>query len=102
MIRSRTYWASRRAGGADAWRRRTREAASRVRLRHASAPPALREAQKNLERITKEKDAAINNQEYEEAATLRESEATARESVDSQRAEWQSQVSGEQPKVDEE
>ena len=56
------------------------EAASRVRLRHASAPPALREAQKDLERITKEKDAAINNQEYEEAATLRESEATARES----------------------
>jgi ATP-dependent Clp protease ATP-binding subunit ClpC len=78
------------------------EAASRVRLRHASAPPALREAQKDLERITKEKDAAINNQEYEEAATLREAEATARESVDTQRAEWQSQVSGDQPTVDEE
>ena len=62
------------------------EAASRVRLRHASAPPALREAQKELDRLTKEKDAAINNQEYEEAATLRESEATARESVDAQRA----------------
>ncbi|HEV8403386.1 MAG TPA: AAA family ATPase, partial [Candidatus Limnocylindrales bacterium] len=78
------------------------EAASRVRLRYASAPPALREAQKDLERITKEKDAAINNQEYEDAATLREAEATARESVDAQRAEWQSQVSGDQPKVDEE
>ena len=78
------------------------EAASRVRLRHASAPPALREAQKDLERITKEKDAAINNQEYEEAATLREAEATARESVDALRAEWQSQVSGDQPTVDEE
>src|SRR6187399_137962 len=78
------------------------EAASRVRLRHASAPPSLREAQKELDRITKEKDAAINNQEYEEAATLREAEATARESVDAQRAEWQSQVSGDQPTVDEE
>src|SRR6516164_924115 len=78
------------------------EAASRVRLRHASAPPELREAQKELERITKEKDAAINNQEYEEAATLRESEATARETVDALRAEWQSQVSSDQPSVDEE
>src|SRR6266699_1737236 len=78
------------------------EAASRVRLRHASAPPALREAQKDLERITKEKDAAINNQEYEEAATLREAEATSRESVDKLRADWQSQVSGDQPTVDEE
>jgi ATP-dependent Clp protease ATP-binding subunit ClpC len=78
------------------------EAASRVRLRHASAPPALREAQKELDRITKEKDAAINNQEYEEAATLRESEATARESVDTLRGEWQASISGDQPTVDEE
>src|SRR5688572_7345249 len=58
------------------------EAGSRVRLRHSSAPPALRTAQKDLERITKEKDAAINAQEYEQAATLRESEATAREKVE--------------------
>ena len=78
------------------------EAASRVRLRHASAPPALREAQKELDRVTKEKDAAINNQEYEEAATLREAEATAKERVDELRAEWQAQVSGEQPSVGEE
>src|SRR5688500_148465 len=75
------------------------EAGSRVRLRHSSAPPALREAQKDLDRITKEKDAAINNQEYEEAATLREAEATARESVDAQRGEWQSTISNDQPTV---
>src|SRR5436190_860839 len=78
------------------------EAASRVRLRHASAPPALREAQKELDRITKEKDAAINNQEYEEAARLREAEATARENVETLRGDWQSQVSSDQPTVDEE
>ena len=78
------------------------EAASRVRLRHASAPPALREAQKDLDRVTKEKDAAINNQEYEQAATLREAEATAKEKADTLRAEWQAQVSGDQPTVGEE
>ena len=78
------------------------EAASRVRLRHASAPPELREAQKELDRVTKEKDAAINNQEYEEAARLREAEATARETVEKLRADWQSQVSSDQPTVDEE
>src|SRR5881628_262859 len=78
------------------------EAASRVRLRHASAPPALREAQKELERVTKEKDAAINSQEYEEAATLRETEAAAKEKVEELRGEWQSQVSSDQPTVDEE
>ena len=78
------------------------EAASRVRLRYASAPPALREAQKDLERITREKDSAINSQAYEDAATLRESEAAARQKADDLRAEWQSSISNEQPQVDEE
>ncbi len=78
------------------------EASSRVRLRHSSAPPELRSAQKDLDRITKEKDAAINAQEYEQAATLRETEATQRETVDQLRGEWQSSMSGEMPKVDEE
>jgi ATP-dependent Clp protease ATP-binding subunit ClpC len=78
------------------------EAASRVRLRYASAPPHLREAQRELDRVTKEKDAAINAQEYEEAATLREAEASAREKVDQMRSEWQAQVTAEQPSVGEE
>jgi len=66
------------------------------------AQPALREAQKDLDRITKEKDAAINNQEYEQAATLREAEAVAREATESLRGEWQSSISNDQPTVDEE
>jgi ATP-dependent Clp protease ATP-binding subunit ClpC len=78
------------------------EAASRVRLRHASAPPTLREAQRELDRVTKEKDGAINSQDYEAAAKLREQEAEVRERVDSLRAEWQSSVAGDAPTVDEE
>jgi ATP-dependent Clp protease ATP-binding subunit ClpC len=78
------------------------EAASRVRLRHSSAPPELRAAQRELDRITKEKDAAINAQEYESAATLREQESEARTQVDTLRADWQSTVSGDAPEVDEE
>ena len=78
------------------------EASSRVRLRHASAPPALRDAQRELERVTKEKDAAINAQEYENAAKLRESETEVRERVDGLREAWQTSVAGEAPTVDEE
>jgi ATP-dependent Clp protease ATP-binding subunit ClpC len=78
------------------------EASSRVRLRHASAPPPLREAQRELDRVTKEKDAAINAQEYESAAKLRESESEVRERVDALREEWQTSVAGEAPTVDEE
>ena len=76
---------------------------SRVRLRHASAPPALREAQKELDRVTKEKDAAINAQEYEEAANLREAEATrARDASRRSGTSGRRQVAAEQPTVDEE
>src|SRR3712207_5326183 len=78
------------------------EAASRVRLRHSSAPPELRAAQRELDRVTKEKDAAINSQDYEGAASLRDSEATAKEQVDQLRTAWQSGLEGDTPKVSEE
>jgi ATP-dependent Clp protease ATP-binding subunit ClpC len=78
------------------------EAASRVRLRHASAPPPLREAQRELDRVTKEKDGAINSQDYEAAAKLREQESETREKVDTLRSEWQSTIAGDAPTVDEE
>ena len=78
------------------------EAASRVRLRYASAPPPLREAQKELERIGRDKDAAVNGQEYDEATRLRELETAAKERVETLRSEWKAQVAGDQPTVDEE
>ncbi|MBA2255563.1 MAG: ATP-dependent Clp protease ATP-binding subunit, partial [Chloroflexi bacterium] len=78
------------------------EAASRVRLRHASAPPDLKAAQKELERVTKEKDAAINGQDYEGAASLRDSEAVAKSNVDQLRADWQNTQSNDAAMVLEE
>ena len=78
------------------------EAASRVRLRHSSAPPPLREAQRELDRLSKEKDGAINSQDYESAAQLREQETTLREKVDTLRSEWQATIAGDAPTVDEE
>jgi ATP-dependent Clp protease ATP-binding subunit ClpC len=64
------------------------EAASRVRLRTASAPPELKEAQRELDRVTKEKEAAINDQDYEVAANLRDAEAQAKENIDTLRTAW--------------
>jgi len=78
------------------------EAASRVRLRYASAPPALREAQKELGRLERDKEAAVNGQEYDEASRLRELESAAKARVEALRGEWQAQVAGDQPTVDEE
>jgi ATP-dependent Clp protease ATP-binding subunit ClpC len=78
------------------------EAASRVRLRTASAPPELKEAQKELERVTKEKEAAINDQDYEVAANLRDAESQAKENIDTIRAAWQQTQQAEVAQVTEE
>ncbi|MDQ3553181.1 MAG: ATP-dependent Clp protease ATP-binding subunit [Chloroflexota bacterium] len=78
------------------------EAASRVRLRHSSAPPELKAAQKELERVLKEKEAAINDQDYEVAAGLRDAEAAAKSSIDQLRSDWQAAQAAEKPTVTEE
>jgi ATP-dependent Clp protease ATP-binding subunit ClpC len=78
------------------------EAASRVRLRNASVPPELRESQRELDKIGREKDAAINAQDYEAAARHREAEADLRTRVETLRAEWQSTVAADTPQVNEE
>ncbi|MDQ3492507.1 MAG: ATP-dependent Clp protease ATP-binding subunit [Chloroflexota bacterium] len=78
------------------------EAASRVRLRHSSAPPELKAAQKELDRVLKEKEAAINDQDYEVAAGLRDAEAAAKSSIDQLRSDWQAAQAAEKPTVTEE
>ena len=62
-------------GQGDRPHRRGRAAASACATR-PRRPPCAR-PQRELDRVTKEKDAAINSQDYEEAASLREAEATA-------------------------
>jgi len=78
------------------------EASSRVRLRLASPPRDIRDGQRELDRLTKEKDAAINEQDYEAASRLRDEEAAAKERLDDARKEWQAQNSAEVPVVGEE
>ena len=41
------------------------EAGSRVRMRHSSQPTPLKEAQREVDRVSKEKEAAINDQDYD-------------------------------------
>ncbi|HSH21806.1 MAG TPA: ATP-dependent Clp protease ATP-binding subunit, partial [Candidatus Caenarcaniphilales bacterium] len=78
------------------------EAASRVRLRFSSSPPELKQAQRDLDRVTKEKESAINDQDYEVAANLRDAESTAKERVDEMRAAWQRDQGAQPAEVTEE
>jgi ATP-dependent Clp protease ATP-binding subunit ClpC len=78
------------------------EAASRVRLRHSSAPPELKATQKELERIAKEKESAVNDQDYERAQELRDAESAAKARADQLRSDWQEALASETPEVTEE
>jgi ATP-dependent Clp protease ATP-binding subunit ClpC len=55
------------------------EASSRVRIKRSATPPSLKEAQRGLESLRKEKDQAISSQQYELAADLRDREVKLQE-----------------------
>lgn len=50
------------------------EAASRVRIRSVMTPPNLKEIELRLDKIYREKESAISNQDFEKAAALRDQE----------------------------
>ncbi|WP_276661265.1 ATP-dependent Clp protease ATP-binding subunit, partial [Syntrophomonas wolfei] len=69
------------------------EASSRVRLANYIIPEDLKKKESQLEDLIKEKEEAINGQEYEKAARLRDEEQKLRDEIENERKEWSSQRS---------
>ena len=65
------------------------EAGSRVRLRGSVTPTSVTDAMQVLEEVSREKDEAIADQRYEQAAELRDQELQQRQDLDDLRSEWQ-------------
>jgi ATP-dependent Clp protease ATP-binding subunit ClpC len=79
------------------------EAASRLRIKSMSAPPRYRELEDEIERVRKEKEASIENQEFEKAASLRDKERKLTQKKRELEEQWRSSESNEeQPQVGEE
>jgi len=75
------------------------EAASRVRMQRASAPPSYKEMLRSLESVQNEKEAAISAQQYELAAEYRDQEAKLRAKLEKIESGWQTQQSADKPVV---
>ncbi|GAA0503289.1 ATP-dependent protease ATP-binding subunit ClpC [Salinibacillus aidingensis] len=75
------------------------EAASKVRLRSYTAPPDLKELEQQLEEVRKEKDAAVQSQEFEKAASLRDNEQRLRERLEKTQSEWKEKQGQENSEV---
>ncbi len=75
------------------------EAGSKVRLRSYTTPPNLKELEVKLEEVRKEKDAAVQSQEFEKAASLRDSEQRLREKLEETKKTWKEQQGKENSEV---
>jgi len=64
------------------------EAGSKVRLRSYTIPPNLKELEQKLDDVRKEKDEAVQSQEFEKAASLRDTEQRYREELEKTKNEW--------------
>jgi ATP-dependent Clp protease ATP-binding subunit ClpC len=75
------------------------EAASKVRLRSYTTPPNLKELEHKLEEVRKEKDSAVQSQEFEKAASLRDTEQRLREQLEETKKTWKEKQGQENSEV---
>jgi ATP-dependent Clp protease ATP-binding subunit ClpC len=78
------------------------EAASRMRIKTMSAPPRYRELEEEIERVRKEKEASIEAQEFEKAASLRDKERKLTQKKRELEESWRAEEATEQPEIGEE
>ncbi len=67
------------------------EAGSRLRIRRMQAPPDYRELEDNIAKVRKEKEAAIEAQQFERAANLRDQEKELLEQRTTMEQSWRAQ-----------
>ena len=78
------------------------EAASRMRIKSMTSPPANRELESEVETTRREKEAAIEAQEFEKAAALRDQERKLTNRKRELEEEWEAGESGVRPSIGEE
>jgi ATP-dependent Clp protease ATP-binding subunit ClpC len=77
------------------------EAASRMRIKTMTAPPRYRELEDEIEKVRKDKEASIENQEFEKAASLRDKERKLTQKKRELEEQWRSEEQTDQPEIGE-
>src|SRR5205809_1237187 len=78
------------------------EAGARIRLRSMTKPPNLAELEEQIERLSIQKDEAVKNAEYEEAAKLRDQAEVLRAKKEEMQRQWREKAKEIDGVVDEE
>src|SRR4026209_2674252 len=77
------------------------EAGSRVRIATMSAPPRYRELEEEIDKVRSDKEAAIEAQEFEKAAQLRDKERKLTQTKKELEDGWRTPAGDEQPEIGE-
>jgi ATP-dependent Clp protease ATP-binding subunit ClpC len=77
------------------------EAASRMRIKNMTAPPRYRELEEEITKVRGEKEEAIEAQEFEKAASLRDKERKLTQKKRELEESWQTEESVDQPQIGE-
>ncbi|HEY7730831.1 MAG TPA: ATP-dependent Clp protease ATP-binding subunit [Gaiellaceae bacterium] len=75
------------------------EAGSRLRIRTMSAPPRYRELEEEIDKVRADKEASIEAQEFEKAASLRDKERKLTQKKKELEENWRNEADEEQPEV---
>jgi ATP-dependent Clp protease ATP-binding subunit ClpC len=78
------------------------EAASRMRIKSMTSPPVYRELEEEIEETRRSKEEAIENQEFEKAANLRDKERRLSQRKRELTEQWEAGESTERPAIGEE
>src|SRR4051812_23969668 len=78
------------------------EAASRMRIKSMTAPPVYRELEEDIENTRRDKEAAIEAQEFEKAANLRDKERQLTNKKRELEDQWRAGETGNRPEIGEE
>ncbi len=77
------------------------EAGAQIRLASLAIPPELREKEIELENVIKEKETSVENQDYEAAASHRDTQEKLKAELETMKEEWRQSRKGEMLEVKE-
>ncbi|MEZ4584903.1 MAG: ATP-dependent Clp protease ATP-binding subunit [Gemmatimonadales bacterium] len=78
------------------------EAGARARLATQAPPPELADLKNELEQVNRDKEAAVRDQNFERAASLRDSERDLQNRIRQRQEEWERDRQSKRPVIDEE
>ena len=78
------------------------EAGSRLRISNVDIPDEIITAEKRIEKLNKQKEKAINSQDFEKAASIRDKQRKVKDKLDKFKFNWQNKSQKNIPIIDEE